>query len=65
MAMIKKGQQLAGPLPDADALGRARCVLEGTLSEADAYAKLDTKHGPTAHYRGASGGRRVRAGGAL
>ena len=49
MAMIEKGQQLAGHFPDADALGRARRVLEGTLSEADAYAELDTKYGPTAH----------------
>jgi hypothetical protein len=49
MAMIDKGQQLAGHFPDADALGRARRVLEGTLSEADAYAELDTKYGPTAH----------------
>jgi len=49
MAMIEKGQQLAGHFPDADALGRARRVLEGTLSEADAYAVLDAKHGPAAH----------------
>lgn len=49
MAMIEKGQQLAGRFPDADALGRARRVLEGTLSEADAYAELDAKYGPTAH----------------
>jgi hypothetical protein len=40
MAMIEKGQQLVGHFPDADALGRARRVLEGTLSEADAYAEL-------------------------
>ena len=49
MAMIEKGQQLAGHFPDVDALGRARRVLEGTLSEADAYAELDAKYGPTAH----------------
>lgn len=49
MAMIEKGQQLAGHFPDADALGRARRVLEGALSEADAYAELDAKYGPTAH----------------
>jgi len=49
MAMIEKGQQLAGHFPDADALGRARRVLDGTLSEADAYAELDAKYGPTAH----------------
>jgi len=49
MAMIEKGQQLAGHFPDADALGRAHRVLEGTLSEADAYAELDAKYGPTAH----------------
>ena len=49
MAMIEKGQQLAGHFPDGDALGRARRVLEGTLSEADAYAELDAKYGPTAH----------------
>ncbi|MBD8586043.1 hypothetical protein IFT90_15915 [Frigoribacterium sp. CFBP 8766] len=49
MAMIEKGQQLAGHFPDADGLGRARRVLEGTLSEADAYAELDAKYSPTAH----------------
>jgi hypothetical protein len=49
MAMIEKGQQLAGHFPDADALGRARRGLEGTLTEADAFAELDAKYGPTAH----------------
>jgi hypothetical protein len=48
MAMIEKGQQLAGHFPDADVLGRARRVLEGTLDEADAYAELDAKYGPAA-----------------
>ena len=48
IAMIEKGQQLAGHFPDAEALGRARPVLEGTLSEANAYAELDAKYGPTA-----------------
>ena len=49
MAMIEKGQQLAGHFPDAEALGRARRVLEGTVSEADAYAELDAMYGPAAH----------------
>ena len=49
MAMIEKGQQLAGHVPDAEALGRARRVLEGILSEADACAELDAKYGPAAH----------------
>jgi len=44
MAMIEKGQQLAGHFPDAEALGRARRVLEGTLSEIDSYAELDAKY---------------------
>ena len=36
MAMVEKGQQLAGHFPDAEALGRARRILEGTLSADDA-----------------------------
>jgi hypothetical protein len=46
VAVIDKGQQLAGHFPSADALGRARRVLEGTLSQADAYAELDAKYAP-------------------
>jgi hypothetical protein len=44
MAMIEKSQQLAGHFPDAEALGRARRVLEGELTEAEAYAELDAKY---------------------
>lgn len=45
MAMIEKGQQLAGHFPDAEALGRARRILEGTLSADDARAEVAAKHG--------------------
>jgi hypothetical protein len=44
MAMIEKSQQLAGHFPDAEALGRARRILEGELTEAEAYAELDAKY---------------------
>ncbi|MBF4577487.1 hypothetical protein [Frondihabitans sp. VKM Ac-2883] len=45
MAMVEKGQQLAGHFPDAEALGRARRILEGTLSADDARAEVAAKHG--------------------
>lgn len=45
MALIEKGQQLAGHFPDAKALGRARRLLEGTLSLEDARAEVASKHG--------------------
>ena len=45
MALIEKGQQLAGHFPDADALGRARRVLEGQLSGDDAMAEIRAKYG--------------------
>ncbi|WP_241987487.1 hypothetical protein [Cryobacterium sp. MDB2-33-2] len=44
MAMIEKGQQLAGHFPDAEALGRARRLLEGELTVAEGYAELDAKY---------------------
>ena len=40
MALVEKGQQLAGHFPDAEALGRARRILEGTLSPEDARAEV-------------------------
>ena len=45
MALVEKGQQLAGHFPDAEALGRARRILEGTLSPEDARAEVAAKHG--------------------
>lgn len=36
MALIEKAQQLAGHFPDAEALDRARQILEGTTSPEDA-----------------------------
>ncbi|WP_420367162.1 hypothetical protein [Curtobacterium sp. L1-20] len=45
MALIEKGQQLAGHFPNEEALGRARRILEGTLSPEDARAELAAKHG--------------------
>lgn len=45
MAMIEKGQQLAGHFPDDEALGRARQILEGTRTEADALAEVAAKYG--------------------
>jgi hypothetical protein len=41
MALIEKGQQLAGHFPDAEALDRARRVLEGTTSLEAARAEID------------------------
>jgi len=45
MALVEKGQQLAGHFPDAEALGRARRILEGTLSPEDARAEVAAKYG--------------------
>jgi hypothetical protein len=45
MAMIEKGQQLAGHFPDTEALGRARRILEGTMTGDEAMAELDAKYG--------------------
>ena len=44
LAMIEKAQQLAGHFPDAEALDRARRVLEGRTAPAEAYAELDAKY---------------------
>jgi len=44
MAMIEKSQQLAGHFPDAEALGRARRVLEGEVTAEQAYDELDAKY---------------------
>lgn len=44
MAMIEKAQQLAGHFPDAEALDRARRVLEGEITGAEGYAELDDKY---------------------
>jgi hypothetical protein len=43
MALVEKSQQLAGHFPDADALGRARRVLTGEITAAEAYAELEEK----------------------
>ncbi|UFU15595.1 antitoxin VbhA family protein [Curtobacterium sp. C1] len=45
MAMIEKGQQLAGHFPDAEALGRARGILDGSLTYEEAAAQLEAKYG--------------------
>lgn len=42
--LITKTQQLAGHFPDADAIDRARCVLEGRITSLEAYADLDDKY---------------------
>lgn len=44
LAQIEKGQQLAGHFPDAEALDRARRILTGELSEADAREELERKY---------------------
>ena len=44
MAMIEKGQQLAGHFPDDEALARARQVLDGTRTEDDALAEIAAKY---------------------
>jgi len=44
MAKIEKAQQLAGHFPDAEALDRARRVLTGQTSPAEAHAELDARY---------------------
>lgn len=44
MAMIEKGQQLAGHFPDAEALGRARRVLVGELTAGEAMTEIRAKY---------------------
>ncbi|RLP06746.1 antitoxin VbhA family protein [Propionibacterium australiense] len=44
LVMIEKAQQLAGHFPDAEALDRARRILEGRITLAEAYAELDAKY---------------------
>ncbi|MGB3909272.1 MAG: hypothetical protein WBL06_02220 [Pseudolysinimonas sp.] len=44
MAEVEKGQQLAGHFPDAEALGRARRILTGETTPAEARAELDAKY---------------------
>jgi hypothetical protein len=44
LAEIEKGQQLAGHFPDAEALDRARRVLEGRITPAQADAELAAKY---------------------
>lgn len=45
MALVEKAQQLAGHFPDAEALGRARGILEGTMTEDEARAEVAAKYG--------------------
>jgi hypothetical protein len=45
MALVEKAQQLAGHFPDAEALGRARRILEGTMTEDEARAEVAAKYG--------------------
>ncbi|WIB72626.1 antitoxin VbhA family protein [Curtobacterium sp. MCBD17_026] len=45
MAMIEKSQQLAGHFPDAEALARARGILDGSLTYDEAAAQLEAKYG--------------------
>ena len=44
LSMIEKAQQLAGHFPDAEALDRARRILDGRTAPAEAYAELDAKY---------------------
>ena len=44
LTMIEKSQQLAGHFPDAEALDRARRVLDGRTTPVEAYAELDAKY---------------------
>lgn len=43
LTMIEKTQQLAGHFPDAEALDRARRILEGRTTPAEAYVEIDAK----------------------
>lgn len=45
LAVIEKGQQLAGHFPSEEAMGRARRVLEGRTTLTDARAELAAKYG--------------------
>lgn len=45
MALVEKAQQLAGHFPNAEALGRARRILEGTMTEDEARAEVAAKYG--------------------
>jgi len=45
MIEIEKGQQLGGHYPDADALGRARRILTGEITEEEALAEIEAKWG--------------------
>ncbi|MFV0375401.1 hypothetical protein [Microbacterium sp.] len=42
--MIEKAPQVAGRFPDAEALDRARRILHGRVTAAEAYAELDAKY---------------------
>lgn len=44
LVMIEKVQQLAGHFPDVEALDRARRILDGPTTPAEAYAELDAKY---------------------
>ncbi|SDZ48329.1 hypothetical protein [Herbiconiux ginsengi] len=44
MAMVEKGQQLAGHFPDAEALERGRRVLDGDLTVEEARAEIAAKY---------------------
>ena len=44
MAQVEKGQQLAGHFPSDEALDRARRVLTGEITPADARAEIDAKY---------------------
>lgn len=43
MAEIEKGQQLAGHFPNTDALDRARRILAGEITEAEAHAEIEAE----------------------
>lgn len=45
MALVEKAQQLAGHFPNAEALGRARRVFKGTMTEDEARAEVAVKYG--------------------
>ncbi|UQB17879.1 hypothetical protein [Clavibacter nebraskensis] len=51
MALVEKAQQLAGHFPNAEALARARGVLEGTMTEDEARAEVASKYGFALHQR--------------
>ncbi len=45
MAIVEKAQRLAGHFPNAEALGRAWNVLEGTMTADEARAEVAAKYG--------------------